>query len=72
MVTKVWSLIDGKKAYILGGLTILTALVGKFMGPVDVGAMQIPAMDWSAAWDMIWKGCLVIVGKSAIAKTEPK
>lgn len=63
---------DGKKAYLLGTLTILVAVVGYFIGPVGVGEIQIPHYDWNSAWNMIWQGLLIIVGKSAVSKLEIK
>jgi hypothetical protein len=68
MLTSLWSKIDGYKSYGLAVVAIFVALVGHFWGPISIGAIQIPAFDWSAFWALTWKACLVIAGRSTIDK----
>ncbi len=72
MLTGLWAKIDGYKSYILGVATILIALIGHFWGPITAGPIDVPTMSWSDTWALIWKGALIISGKSAIEKLSTK
>lgn len=58
MLTKLWAALDGYKTYVLAVFGILVALIGHFWGPVQIGAISIPQMDWPAVWNVVWNGGL--------------
>ena len=58
MLTKLWTALDGSKTYLLALGGIVVALIGHFWGPVTVGPVQIPHLDWSGVWPIVYNSGL--------------
>jgi len=70
MLDKVKGALNGNKTYITVVLGIIVAVVGMFWGPVEVGPINIPAMESSEAWTIIWNGLMFLFLRKGVKQAE--
>jgi len=69
MITKLWTALSGYKTYLLSAIGIAVALAGHFWGPIQIGALSVPAMSWGDVWNVVWNGGLFSALRAGVAKT---
>lgn len=68
MFDKVADLFEGKKTYIVSAIGVIVALAGHFFGPFGVGEVQIPKMEWTQVWAVVWQSGLFSALRAGVAK----
>ena len=72
MLKKLIGLVSGYKTYITVILGIIMAIVGHYMGPVDLpGPTDIPYIDSKTMWEVIWAGLTALFLRNGISKATP-
>jgi hypothetical protein len=67
MLDNVMSKVNGYKTYVAGGLGIVVAVVGCYLGPIDLGFTQIPHIESADMWKYVWSALMALFMRHGIA-----
>ncbi len=71
MLDKVIAKVSGLKTYITSIIAILVLVIGRYWGPINVGPIDIPAIEAAAMWKGIWAAVTACFMRAGVKKSGP-
>lgn len=68
MINKIVLGVSGYKTYVVAVVGILVAFVAAAWGPIDLGPVQVPAIEWKDFWGVLWNGGLLSFLRMGVKK----
>lgn len=71
MLQKLLGSVSGYKTYITLIVGVFIALLGALWGPIHVGPVDIPQVQWPDFWKIVWEALAASFLRSGVSKSGP-